>query len=66
VISNIFSVTVSSSDIAAEARYLKEHRGRLEARMKFLEDQNTLLEMQMHRLKTDQVLFYNALCPQIK
>ncbi|CAG0921346.1 unnamed protein product [Notodromas monacha] len=50
----------SEEEIVAEARYLKEHRGRLEARMKFLEDQNSLLEMQMHRLKgvLDQPLLY--------
>ncbi|CAL8105397.1 unnamed protein product [Calicophoron daubneyi] len=38
-------------EIAAEARLLREHKGRLEARMQQLEDHNRQLEQQLQRLR---------------
>jgi len=35
----------------AEANLLRQHKGRLEGRMKILEDHNKQLESQLHRLK---------------
>ncbi|XP_066143524.1 dystrophin [Euwallacea fornicatus] len=38
-------------DVLAEARLLRQHKGRLEARMQILEDHNRQLEAQLKRLK---------------
>ncbi|XP_048518636.1 dystrophin-like isoform X2 [Dendroctonus ponderosae] len=38
-------------DVLAEARLLRQHKGRLEARMQILEDHNRQLEAQLQRLK---------------
>lgn len=42
----------------AEAKLLRQHKGRLEARMQILEDHNRQLEAQLHRLRQllDEVL----------
>ncbi|XP_031437852.1 utrophin isoform X1 [Clupea harengus] len=39
------------SDLLAEARLLRQHKGRLEARMTILEEHNKQLESQLHRLR---------------
>lgn len=38
-------------DMMAEARLLRQHKGRLEARMQILEDHNRQLEAQLQRLR---------------
>lgn len=38
-------------DMATEARLLRQHKGRLEARMQILEDHNRQLEAQLQRLR---------------
>ncbi|XP_048123027.1 dystrophin-related protein 2-like [Alosa alosa] len=38
--------------LLAEARVLRQHRGRLETRMQILEEHNQQLESQLHRLRT--------------
>lgn len=45
--------------MAAEARLLRQHKGRLEARMQILEDHNRQLEAQLQRLRQllDEVFF---------
>ena len=48
-------------DMIAEAKLLRQHKGRLEARMQILEDHNRQLEAQLQRLRQllDEVnLFY--------
>ena len=42
----------SDVEILQEARMLREHKGRLESRMKILEDHNIQLESQLGKLKT--------------
>ncbi|XP_061560376.1 utrophin isoform X3 [Phycodurus eques] len=39
------------ADLLAEAKLLRQHKGRLEARMLILEDHNKQLESQLHRLR---------------
>uniref|UniRef100_A0AAY4EC56 Utrophin n=1 Tax=Denticeps clupeoides TaxID=299321 RepID=A0AAY4EC56_9TELE len=39
------------TDLMAEARLLRQHKGRLEARMQILEEHNTQLESQLYRLR---------------
>ncbi|XP_061667826.1 utrophin isoform X3 [Syngnathoides biaculeatus] len=39
------------ADLLAEAKLLRQHKGRLEARMRILEDHNKQLESQLHRLR---------------
>ncbi|KAG9347637.1 hypothetical protein JZ751_005208 [Albula glossodonta] len=39
------------ADLLAEAKLLRQHKGRLEARMQILEDHNKQLESQLHRLR---------------
>ncbi|XP_076840282.1 LOW QUALITY PROTEIN: utrophin [Brachyhypopomus gauderio] len=39
------------ADLLAEAKVLRQHKGRLEARMKILEDHNKQLESQLYRLR---------------
>lgn len=39
------------ADLLAEAKLLRQHKGRLEARMHLLEDHNRQLESQLHRLR---------------
>ena len=45
------------SELLAEAKLLRQHKGRLEARMQVLEDHNRQLEAQLQRLRQllDQV-----------
>uniref|UniRef100_A0AAY4EDH9 Utrophin n=1 Tax=Denticeps clupeoides TaxID=299321 RepID=A0AAY4EDH9_9TELE len=45
------------TDLMAEARLLRQHKGRLEARMQILEEHNTQLESQLYRLR--QLLQYD-------
>lgn len=39
------------ADLLAEAKLLRQHKGRLEARMHILEEHNKQLESQLHRLR---------------
>uniref|UniRef100_A0A674KDF7 Dystrophin n=1 Tax=Terrapene triunguis TaxID=2587831 RepID=A0A674KDF7_9SAUR len=39
------------AELIAEAKLLRQHKGRLEARMQILEDHNKQLESQLHRLR---------------
>ncbi|XP_058056258.1 dystrophin [Anopheles bellator] len=53
-VSAALSSTVSStngSDMMTEAKLLRQHKGRLEARMQILEDHNKQLEAQLQRLR---------------
>ncbi|XP_060046756.1 utrophin [Erinaceus europaeus] len=43
--------TSEDSELIAEAKLLRQHKGRLEARMQVLEDHNKQLESQLHRLR---------------
>ncbi|CAH0384103.1 unnamed protein product [Bemisia tabaci] len=43
--------TLPDCDMAAEAKMLRQHEGRLEARMQILEDHNRQLEAQLQRLR---------------
>ncbi|XP_055483709.1 utrophin isoform X1 [Psammomys obesus] len=43
--------TSEDSELLAEAKLLRQHKGRLEARMQILEDHNKQLESQLHRLR---------------
>ncbi|XP_074043867.1 utrophin isoform X2 [Macrotis lagotis] len=43
--------TAEDSELIAEAKLLRQHKGRLEARMQILEDHNKQLESQLHRLR---------------
>ncbi|XP_053597350.1 dystrophin isoform X4 [Microplitis demolitor] len=45
------SIRKSDSDMIAEAKLLRQHKGRLETRMRILEDHNRQLEAQLQRLK---------------
>lgn len=45
------NATGSGSDLMAEAKLLRQHKGRLEARMQILEDHNRQLEAQLMRLR---------------
>lgn len=42
---------VGEAEMAAEAKLLRQHKGRLEARMQILEEHNRQLEAQLQRLK---------------
>uniref|UniRef100_A0A3Q3X6X5 Uncharacterized protein n=1 Tax=Mola mola TaxID=94237 RepID=A0A3Q3X6X5_MOLML len=42
---------VDEADLLAEAKLLRQHKGRLEARMHILEEHNKQLESQLHRLR---------------
>ncbi|KAM9798190.1 utrophin-like [Neosynchiropus ocellatus] len=42
---------VDESDLLAEAKLLRQHKGRLEGRMHILEEHNKQLESQLHRLR---------------
>ncbi|EEB13705.1 dystrophin, putative [Pediculus humanus corporis] len=44
-------INLSGNDMIAEAKLLREHKGRLEARMQILEDHNRQLEAQLQRLR---------------
>lgn len=55
-------------DMVSEARMLRQHKGRLEARMQILEDHNRQLEAQLQRLRqlleevrTSQIIFCGLL-----
>ncbi|CAL8109930.1 unnamed protein product [Orchesella dallaii] len=50
--SNYGSLDPNDSNILAEARLLRQHKGRLEARMQILEDHNRQLEAQLQRLRS--------------
>ncbi|XP_067674722.1 dystrophin-like isoform X3 [Haliotis asinina] len=45
------SNTSRDEEMIAEAKLLRQHKGRLEARMRILEDHNHQLEAQLHRLR---------------
>jgi hypothetical protein len=47
----VFGPAAPSSDMLAEAKLLRQHKGRLEARMQILEDHNRQLEAQLQRLR---------------
>ena len=49
------------AEMIAEAKLLRQHKGRLEARMGILEDHNRQLEAQLHRLRQllEQVGFHH-------
>jgi len=51
------------AELIAEAKLLRQHKGRLEARMQILEDHNKQLESQLHRLRQllEQVNVYSCL-----
>lgn len=51
--------TTEDVELIAEAKLLRQHKGRLEARMQILEDHNKQLESQLHRLRQllEQVLY---------
>lgn len=53
----------------AEAKLLRQHKGRLEARMQILEDHNRQLEAQLQRLRQllDEVISerVNSICSQL-
>ncbi|XP_035225525.1 dystrophin-like [Stegodyphus dumicola] len=42
---------IRDEEMLAEAKLLRQHKGRLEARMQILEDHNRQLEAQLHRLR---------------
>ena len=42
---------VKDAEMIAEAKLLRQHKGRLEARMHILEDHNRQLELQLQRLR---------------
>lgn len=42
---------VGEAEMVAEAKLLRQHKGRLEARMQILEDHNRQLEAQLQRLR---------------
>lgn len=44
-------INLGGNDMIAEAKLLREHKGRLEARMQILEDHNRQLEAQLQRLR---------------
>ncbi|KAF4078503.1 hypothetical protein AMELA_G00199850 [Ameiurus melas] len=44
-------VVPDEADLLAEAKFLRQHKGRLEARMQILEDHNKQLESQLYRLR---------------
>ncbi|XP_031757727.1 utrophin isoform X6 [Xenopus tropicalis] len=50
---SVLSLQHNSEDaeLIAEAKLLRQHKGRLEARMQILEDHNKQLESQLHRLR---------------
>ncbi|ODM96852.1 Dystrophin, isoform D [Orchesella cincta] len=48
---NYGSLDPNDTNIIAEARLLRQHKGRLEARMQILEDHNRQLEAQLQRLR---------------
>ena len=52
------------AELIAEAKLLRQHKGRLEARMQILEDHNKQLESQLHRLRQllEQVDVHFPLC----
>lgn len=54
-----YNLIVLLQDMMAEARLLRQHKGRLEARMQILEDHNRQLEAQLQRLRQllDEVIF---------
>lgn len=49
--SHIASNNNGEVDMVSEARMLRQHKGRLEARMQILEDHNRQLEAQLQRLR---------------
>uniref|UniRef100_A0A5F8G5S2 Utrophin n=1 Tax=Monodelphis domestica TaxID=13616 RepID=A0A5F8G5S2_MONDO len=57
--------TAEDSELIAEAKLLRQHKGRLEARMQILEDHNKQLESQLHRLRQllEQIGFKMCVIP---
>ncbi|XP_022690548.1 uncharacterized protein LOC111261367 isoform X2 [Varroa jacobsoni] len=45
-------LSTQDEEMLAEAKMLREHKGRLEARMRMLEEQNRALDAQLRRLRT--------------
>ena len=54
------SIQRSEAEMLAEAKLLRQHKGRLEARMGILEEHNRQLEAQLHRLRQllDEVIIF--------
>lgn len=48
---NSMNQSGGGQDMMAEAKLLRQHKGRLEARMQILEDHNRQLEAQLQRLR---------------
>uniref|UniRef100_A0A1A7ZXV8 Dystrophin n=1 Tax=Nothobranchius furzeri TaxID=105023 RepID=A0A1A7ZXV8_NOTFU len=46
-----YASSARDAELIAEAKLLRQHKGRLEARMQILEDHNKQLESQLHRLR---------------
>ncbi|XP_037541797.1 dystrophin [Nematolebias whitei] len=53
----------NEADLLAEAKLLRQHKGRLEARMHILEEHNKQLESQLHRLR--QLLHQPEVDPRV-
>uniref|UniRef100_A0A182N8V0 Protein detached n=1 Tax=Anopheles dirus TaxID=7168 RepID=A0A182N8V0_9DIPT len=51
ILSSATSSATGGSDMVTEAKLLRQHKGRLEARMQILEDHNKQLEAQLQRLR---------------
>ncbi|XP_053672403.1 dystrophin [Anopheles nili] len=51
IISSVTTASTGGSDMVTEAKLLRQHKGRLEARMQILEDHNKQLEAQLQRLR---------------
>ncbi|KAI5096115.1 utrophin [Silurus meridionalis] len=50
-VENAEGAVTNEADLLAEAKLLRQHKGRLEARMQILEDHNKQLESQLYRLR---------------
>ena len=48
---NTLPANVGEAEMVAEAKLLRQHKSRLEARMQILEDHNRQLEAQLQRLR---------------
>ncbi|XP_052894793.1 dystrophin [Anopheles moucheti] len=51
ILSSVTPTSTGGSDMVTEAKLLRQHKGRLEARMQILEDHNKQLEAQLQRLR---------------
>lgn len=63
-----FEAVDRDAEMIAEAKLLRQHKGRLEARMQILEDHNRQLEAQLQRLRQllDQVRIEFWFCALFK